>query len=273
LEIEGDGYRVFLYLDNGRIAGASANGLNVEELTSSLPDSLQNLAPILALTVGGKSSNELDGILELLNRKVVDPRLLRQLLRHQAALLIWRCFNAELKVFRFTQDAPLPSLVGQLRLESSVVALLIEGALRCNEAELPAGESDRVYVRGAPRGQNLDRAGVAAKHLKLLNVLTERRSANQLAEKLGWSCDEARRVLHAFVFGRTTDQERCASDHRFRYRSCNGGAITREVGRGRAAILRQSREGPIRNESGDEASRTGGDRLRDQQRRGVRITL
>jgi len=199
LEIEGDGYRVFLYLDNGRIAGASANGLNVDELASSLPDALQNLAPILALTVGGKSSNELDGILELLNRKVVDPRLLRQLLRHQAALLIWRCFNSELKEFRFTQGIKLPSLVGQLPLESSVVALLIEGALRCNEAELPADESDHVYVRGTPRGQNLDRAGVSAKHLKLLNVLTERRSAHQLADKLGWTSDEARRVLHAFV--------------------------------------------------------------------------
>jgi CheY-like chemotaxis protein len=199
LEIEGDGYRVFLYLDSGRIAGVSANGLNVDELADCLPDALQNLAPLLALTVGGKSSNELDGILELLNRKVVDPRLLRQLLRHQAAWLLWRCFNDELKEFRFTQGTKLPSLVGQLPLESSVVALLIEGALRCSEAALPAGESDHVYLRGTPRGQNLDRAGVSAKHLKLLTLLTERRSSHQLAEKLGWSADEARRVLHAFV--------------------------------------------------------------------------
>jgi hypothetical protein len=80
-----------------------------------------------------------------------------------------------------------------------VVALLIEGALRCDEAELPAEESAHVYVRGTPRGQNLDRAGVSAKHLKLLNVLTERRSADQLAEKVDWSSDEARRVLRAFV--------------------------------------------------------------------------
>jgi CheY-like chemotaxis protein len=199
LEIEGDGYRVFLYLDNGRIAGASANGLNVDEIAARLPDGLQNLAPILPLTIGGRAGSELDGIVELLNRKVVDPRLLRQLLRYQAAQLMWRCFNDELKEFRFTQTAQLPSLVGQLPLDSSVVALLIEGALRCDEAELPAEESAHVYVRGTPRGQNLDRAGVSAKHLKLLNVLTERRSADQLAEKVDWSSDEARRVLRAFV--------------------------------------------------------------------------
>ncbi|MDP6556440.1 MAG: response regulator [Pirellulaceae bacterium] len=199
LEIDGDGYRVFLYLQNGRIAGVSAHGIDVDQIASCLPDSLQQFAPILSLTVGGKATSELDGIVELLNRNVVDPRLLRKLLRHQAALLIWRCFGDDLKEFRFTQGAPLPSLVSQLSLDSSVVALLIEGAMRCDEAELPADESDHVYLRSTPRGQNLDRGGTAAKHLKLLAALTERRSAQQVADQLGWSSDEARRVLHAFV--------------------------------------------------------------------------
>jgi CheY-like chemotaxis protein len=199
LEIEGDGYRVFLYLHNGRIAGVSAHGLDVDQIAGCLPEALQQFAPILPLTVGGKATRELDGIVELLNRNVVDPRLLRKLLRHQAALLLWRCFGEALKEFRFTQGAPLPSLVRQLPLDCSVVALLIEGAMRCGEAELPADERDHVYLRSTPRGQNLDRAGVAAKHLKLLTALTERRSVQQVADQLGWSSDEARRVLHAFV--------------------------------------------------------------------------
>lgn len=207
LEIEGDGFRVFLYLHQGRVAGVSAHGLDVDQIAACLPDQLQQFAPILTLTVGGKASRELDGIVELLNRKVVDPRLIRKLLRHQASLLMWRCFGDQLNEFRFTQGAPIPSLVSQLSLDSSVVALLIEGALRCDETELPADESEHVYLRAVPRGQNLDRAGVSAKHLKLLTVLAERRSVKQVADQLGWSSDEARRVLHALVLAELVERQ------------------------------------------------------------------
>ncbi|HUG69572.1 MAG TPA: response regulator [Pirellulaceae bacterium] len=198
LEVEGEGYRVFFYLDHGRITGVSAHGVNVDELAERMPETMRNLKPILALTVGAGPRSELDGIVELLNRKVVDSRLLRGLLRCQAGLLMWRCFNDVLKEFRFTFGTPPPSLIGQLSLDTSAVALLIEGALGCNESDLPAADGDHIYLRATPRGQNLDRAGVSAKHLKLLQGLNERSSASQLAVKCQWSADEVRRVLRAF---------------------------------------------------------------------------
>lgn len=206
LEVEGDGYRVFFYLNHGRIAGVCANGVDVDELAERMPEAMQNLKPILALTVGAGPRSELDGIVELLNRQVVDSRLLRGLLRHQAGLLMWRCFNDGLKEFRFTCGVPQPSLIRQLSLDSSVVALLIEGALRCNKSDLPAGEDDHVYMRATPRGQNLDRAGVAAKHLKLLQGLNERCSASRLGVKFPWSTDELRRVLRAFELADLVDR-------------------------------------------------------------------
>ena len=195
LEVEGTGERVFFYLSNGRVLGISASGIAAEELTKNLPPALENLAPVVNLTIGGRGGSELEGLIELLNRKVVDPRLLRKLLRHQASMLAWRCFSGEVREFRFTTSAQQLPLIDKLPLDVSVLALLIDGALACNESELPAAEEQHVYVRRAIRGQNLDRSGVSAQHMKLLNMLGDRHTSAELAEKLGCSSDETRRVL------------------------------------------------------------------------------
>ncbi len=114
LEVEGNGFRVFFFVENGRVNGVSASGVGTEEVTCCLPEALQNLAPIVNLTLGGRGASELDGLVELLNRKVVDPRLLRKLLRHQAAVLAWKCFTTELAEFRFTPGEPTPAAVRQV---------------------------------------------------------------------------------------------------------------------------------------------------------------
>jgi hypothetical protein len=62
------------------------------------------------------------------------------------------------------------------------------------------------YVRRAIRGQNLDRAGLAARHMKILNLLSEPKDAGELAESLGWNADEVRQVLSALVMAELVEQ-------------------------------------------------------------------
>jgi CheY-like chemotaxis protein len=198
LEVEGDYRRTRFYLGQGRIAGVTAAGVDVRHVLERLPDTLQSLSPVLKLTLSGGGGGELDGVLELLDRKVLDPRLLRKLLRHQAAVLTLDCFTQQLKEFRFQVGPGLPQLQAKLPLDASLLALLIEGALTCPDAQVPAAEPGLVARRVA-RGQNLDRAGVSARHMKLLGLLNEPRSDEQLMQQLGWEADELRRVLYGLT--------------------------------------------------------------------------
>ena len=207
LEVEGGRQRIFFYLKDGRITGVSASGVDARELSARLPEVLQSLSPVLALTIDGRANRELDGIVELLDRKVLDPRLLRQLLRHQAAFLTLRCFAHEWKEFRFAVSSASLPLHQKLPLNVSLMALLIEGAMLCGEPLLPAIDDQHAFVRCAVRGQNLDRAGVAARHLKLLNLLNEPRRPEQLVRQTGLDIDEVRRVLCALVLGNLVEQK------------------------------------------------------------------
>ena len=186
--------------------GVSASGLDANCLAARLPDALKNLEPVLQLTVGGRARAELDGLVQLLDRKVVDPRLLRKLLGFQASQLTWRCFQGSLKEFRFTANALLPALHQKMPLNLSLLALLIDAARQCDPAELPNVGIDDVYTRRAIRSQNLDRAGVSAQHMQLLKALAERCSAEGLAAELKLSRDEVVGVLWALEFAELAER-------------------------------------------------------------------
>ena len=199
LEVETEQQRVWFYLAKGRIQAVAATGIDPRRVSASLPDPLRELAPVLHLTVGGRSCAEIDGLVELLDNKVLDPRLLRQLLRHQAAVLARNCFLSRAKLFRFESDRPVPPLFRRLPLEISLAALLVEGALRADETELPEEPPESVFVRRSIRGQNLDRTGLSARHMKALGELANPSSSRELAERLGWDLSEVRRVLHGLT--------------------------------------------------------------------------
>jgi CheY-like chemotaxis protein len=213
LDVEAERERFFFFLQDGRILGVSASGVEPEEVINRLPESLQSLAPVVNLTIGCRASSELDGLLELLDRKVLDPRLLRKLLRHQAAMLTLRCFRLKLGGFHFVSGIKPPPLPRKLPLDSSLLALLIEGALLCRAEELPQEGDQFVYARRAIRGQNLDRAGVSAQHLKLFNLLTEPRGSHDLARQSG--CDETavRRVLFGLVLSELVERQARSQSH------------------------------------------------------------
>ena len=82
--------------------------MNVDELIGQLPETLQDLAPVLRLTVGGGSCSQIEGLVQLLDNKVLDPRLLQKLLRHQAAMLLLKCFTTPLQSFRFETERCRP---------------------------------------------------------------------------------------------------------------------------------------------------------------------
>jgi CheY-like chemotaxis protein len=199
LEVETARNRVSFYVDRGRLQAVTSTGVDAEEIIATLPEALRDLAPVVNLTVGGRFCAEVEGLVQLLDKKVLDQRLLRKLLRHQAALLARRCFRMPLKSFRFEGKATIPPLFRKLPLDISLVALTVDGALHCDASELPEETAQTVYVRSAVRGQNLDRAGLAAHHMKVLGQLAEPTSSRDLATRLGLPHDEVRRVAHGMV--------------------------------------------------------------------------
>jgi len=199
LELEGGTQRVWVYVDRGRVQAITASGANTDDLIEQLPESLRDLGPVLRLTVAGASCTQVDGLVQLLDNKVLDPRLLQKLLRHQAALLLMSGFTARFKTFRFDGKRRPPALHDRLQLDISAVALLVEACLASRSSAIPQYSEQHVFSRKAMRGQNLDRAGLAAHHQKLLAQLNEPSSLGQLVQVTQVPADEARRVLHGLV--------------------------------------------------------------------------
>ena len=199
LEVETDKNRVSFYLERGRLQAVTSTGIDPQEIIDQLPESLEDLAPMVGFTVGGRFTSEVDGLVQLLDKKVIDERLLRKLLRHQAAILTRRCFRSPLKSFRFDGTADVPALFRKLPLDISLVALLVDGALGCDESELPEETEQSTYSRCAVRGQNLDRAGLDANDMKVLGQLAEPATSAALAERLGREHSDVRRVLHGMA--------------------------------------------------------------------------
>ncbi len=211
LEVEAERIRLCFYLDRGRIQGVTATGITaaeIEAIVAELPPSLANLAAVLKLTIGGRGSAEIDGLVQLLDQKVLDPRLTAKLLRFQAAMLVRLAFDRKLNVFRFHSSKHVPALHRELPIDSSLLALLVEQAIHGCEERLPEDDDHTTYVRRSIRGQNLDRTGLAARHMKILHLLSEPQTVSELAGKLNWERDEVRRVLHGFILAELVESRR-----------------------------------------------------------------
>lgn len=199
LEVVFGRYRVWIYLSDGRIQAVTATGVQPQELTCSLPDSLRDLAPVFEMTVSAHRGTAADSLVQLLNNQVLDPRLLRKLLRHQAAVLMLKCFHDKPDEFRFHACREAPALCQQLPLEVSLVALLVEAACICDASEISDHSPDMIYARHTQRGQNLDRCGLSPNHMKVLSVLNDGNTVNELAQQLQWDTLTVRRTLHGLV--------------------------------------------------------------------------
>jgi hypothetical protein len=199
LELESHHRRVWIFLSRGRVQGITASGVEVEELSSCLPETLRDLGPVLRLTVGGNGSSQVEGLVQLLDNKVLDPRLLQKLLRYEAAVLLLDCFRRPLKSFRFEPGRIPPPLHHRLALDTSVVALLVEASITQPADRPPHFSDQQLFNRRAIRGQNLDRAGLSASHQRLMSQLSEPVSFQELNTRLEWPPQELDRVLHALT--------------------------------------------------------------------------
>ncbi len=201
LTLEADRVRIRFHLSRGRIQGVDASGLGseqIDDMVDHLPDSIRSLAPVLRMTIHGRSCAEVDGFVQLLDQKVLDPRLMKRLLRFQAAMLVRNAFEHDSGSFHFESVGNSNMLQKNLPLDISLLALLVEAAvLRGGETETQ-DEASTMYVRRAIRGQNLDRAGLSARHMKVLNLLAEPKSMDELVVALGWELSEIRQVLDGF---------------------------------------------------------------------------
>jgi len=215
LEVELTHNRVWIYLAKGRVQAITGGGIDPEIVTEYLPESLQDLAPVLKLTMGGGACSQVDGLVQLLDNKVLDPRLLQQLLRHQASLLLMHCFNSELNSYQFENGRSAPALHSRLPLDISVIGLLVEAASRMPADGLPELPKDCLFSRRAIRGQNLDRAGLSAQHQKIMSCLNDPISADDLAVRLQCEPDQMRKILTAFVMADLVETQK----------ACHGGRV------------------------------------------------
>lgn len=234
LEVEAENTRIRFHLEKGRIQAVYAQGIGDDEaeaMASKLPASLTNLAPVFKMTLGGRSCAEVDGFVQLLDQKVLDPRLMSKLLRFQAAMLVRHAFTNQLKAFRFETGSANNALHKSLPLDISLLALLVEGAIY-SEARADS-EENFGFVRRAIRGQNLDRAGLSARHMKVLNVLADPKSPKELETVLGWDEDEVRQVLEGFELAELVER---------RQQSVAGQFVIFEPDANQAQVLRNALE-------------------------------
>ncbi len=197
VEVETSLDRVYFYLADGRIQAVASTSIDVDTIAAALPEKMRDLGPLLKFTTGTGFSSQVDGLVELLDKKVLDPRMLKALLRHQAAVLTRHCFTAtDARSFSFEAGRDVPGLFARSPLNTSLAALLVEGAITAQE-EIPI-ESGVAWVRHALRGQNLDRAGLDPKQMKLLSMLEDPATTDQLADRTGMAPREVVRVLHGF---------------------------------------------------------------------------
>jgi CheY-like chemotaxis protein len=199
LEVETARHRAWFYLNGGRVQAVVAPSVDPGIVVAKLPESLRNLASVLNFTIGGTLCAQLNAVVDLLDKKVLDPRMLRSLLRHQAAVLTHMCFAEERRGFRFEPERAVPAIFSKLPLDISLAALLVEAASFSEESELPVESPETVYVRRAVRGQNLDRAGLSAQHMKLLGRLEQPHSTDDLVREVGMERNEVRHVIHGLI--------------------------------------------------------------------------
>ncbi|MCR9200045.1 MAG: response regulator [Planctomycetaceae bacterium] len=211
LEVQTQKHRVNFFLKNGRVQGVVSPSFDSAEVSAHLPPSMSELSPLLQFTMSSGTSTRVDGLVELMDKKILDPRMLRLLLRHQAAVLTRYCFLNDPGEFTFVAGHEPPSLFATASIDSGLAAILVEGALH-QEQDMAA--ADRGWVKNSVRGQNLDRAGLSARHTQLLSHLdSSPRTTAEMAQRVGLDPAEAAGVLEGlllaeWVENRTVTTER-----------------------------------------------------------------
>ncbi len=200
LEVELERNRVCFFLSSGRIQGVVSPSFDPAEIASQLPDSMKELSPLLQFTMSSGTSTRVDGLVELMDKKVLDPRMLKTLLRKQAAILTRYCFLNDPRNFSFLPQRTAPALFKKAAIDSCLAAILVDGAVNAGPQKNSQDNGTTGWVRNPLRGQNLDRTGLSAKHVQLLAHLDSTpRNAGELGARAGLSGAETSLVLEGLL--------------------------------------------------------------------------
>jgi CheY-like chemotaxis protein len=198
LEVETERNRVLFFLKNGRIQGVVSPSFDPQQIAQELPDTMQELTPLLQFTLSSGTSTQVDGLVQLMDKKMLDPRMLRMLLRHQAAVLTRYCFQQKPTVFSFLPERTPPALFRKAAIDCCLAAILADGITHKSVSARGSAAKDKGWVRHSLRGQNLDRTGLSAKHVQLLSHLdTTPRTTAELSAQSGLTLEETAGVLEA----------------------------------------------------------------------------
>ena len=198
LEVETEKNRICFFLSDGRIQGVVSASYDPSDVAAQLPETMKELSPLLQFTMSSGTSTRVEGLMELMDKKVLDPRMLKTLLRQQAAVLTRYCFLNNPVNFSFLPQRTPPSLFRKAAIDCCLSAILIDGAISASTTDEPA--TDMGWVRNSLRGQNLDRSGLSASHIQLLACVDSTpKSAAELAAKTGLSRSEVVAVLEGLL--------------------------------------------------------------------------
>ncbi len=78
LELQNDRFRVSFTRTTGKSRQLPVRVWNTATRGPIHARDVSELAPVIKLTVGGRRGSEVDGLVELLDNKVLDPRLLKK---------------------------------------------------------------------------------------------------------------------------------------------------------------------------------------------------
>jgi DNA-binding response OmpR family regulator len=183
--------RLRFALGAGRIQAVYSPTVAPDRLTSVLPHELDDLAPLLAVTLGEHQDASMSGLVRLLERSLSDPRRLRALLRAQSAVLTHWALTGEPGEFTFEARVALPPMFQAFPLQQSLPGLAVEGVRRC----VPADELERLgavlFARHTARGGNVDRAGLSPAEVRALTLLDGAEPLAVVAQKVGMAPAEA----------------------------------------------------------------------------------
>jgi DNA-binding response OmpR family regulator len=188
--------RVRFALSGGRIQAVYSPTIAPERIVPFLPRELDELAPLLTVTLGEHQDASMFGMVKLLERSLSDPRRLRALLRCQSAVLTYGALTGEAGLFSFENHANLPPMFQAFPLQLSLPALAVDGARRCLSPEELESMGTGIFARQSPRGGNVDRVGLSPTEIRLQTLLDGSEPLSAVARKAGMPLLDAAAVVH-----------------------------------------------------------------------------
>lgn len=170
-------------ISGGRIQAAYSSTVHPDRVAPFLPAEINDLAPLLTVTLGEHQDASMSGLVRLLEKSLTDPRRLRTLLRSQAAVLVHLALTGESGLFGFESRMPLPPMFQAFPLQLSLPALAVEGVRRCVPPDELNGLGSLIFARTNPRGGNVDRVGLTPGDIRVHTLMEGTETLESIAHK------------------------------------------------------------------------------------------